>query len=72
MLDALRSRTYRYSIITITIPGAKEAFIKGHQNIIKACENGDVEGAQRYMQTHMEQIRKYLLTHLKEFPGLGF
>lgn len=72
MLDALRSRTYRYSIITITIPGAKETFIKGHQHIIRACESRDAETAQKHMQHHMEQVKQYLLSHLKEFPGLGF
>ena len=72
MLDALRSRTYRYSIITITIPGAKETFIKGHQNVINSCESGDAEAAQSHMHAHMEHVRKYLLSHLKEFPGLGF
>jgi DNA-binding GntR family transcriptional regulator len=70
MLDALRCRTYRYSIFIITIPGAQEIFIKDHKDIIKACKDGDPDAAQRLMHKHMENAKNALLVHLKEFPGL--
>ena len=70
MLDALRCRTYRYSIFIITIPGAQETFIQDHEEIIKACKSGNADAAQHFMQKHMENAKNALLNHLKEFPGL--
>jgi DNA-binding GntR family transcriptional regulator len=70
MLNGLRYRTYRYSIVIITIPGAQEIFLKDHENIIKSCELGDPFAAQAFMQEHMENAKNALLDHLKKFPGM--
>ena len=70
LLNGLRCRTYRYSVVIITIPGAQETFIEDHENIIKACESGDPKAAQEFMQKHMENSKIALLSHLKNFPGL--
>ena len=69
ILDGLRSRTYRYSVVGITIPGTQEIFVKDHENITKACESGDPQKAQDFMQKHMENSKNALLSHLKDFPG---
>ena len=68
-LDGLRCRTYRYSVVSITIPGAQETFVQDHENIITACESGDPKAAEEFMQKHMEHSKNALLSHLKNFPG---
>ena len=65
-LDGLRCRTYRYGIITITTPGAKERFLKDHKRIIEECERGKAELAERCMNTHIENVKKILINYLKE------
>lgn len=58
LLDQINLQLRRYNKRTILISGRQENSYKEHEAIIEAVINGDKDGAEEAMRTHIRNIRK--------------
>jgi len=66
----LRMQVYRYRMISITIPGYVETYIRDHERIIDAIREKDVAGAGNLIREHVGNVTKILVNFLRHNPGL--
>jgi DNA-binding GntR family transcriptional regulator len=62
----LRTRIYRYRLISVTIPGYLEKYASDHERIINAIGKKDSVRAKKYMEEHVHFVKKILVSFLKE------
>ena len=68
-IDELRTRIYRYRLISVTIPGYLEKYASDHVRIIQAVVKKDSGRAKKYMEAHIDFVKKILINFLKENRG---
>jgi DNA-binding GntR family transcriptional regulator len=68
-IDELRTRIYRYRLISVTIPGYLEKYASDHVRIIQAIGKKDSGRAKKYMEVHIHFVKKILINFLKENRG---
>lgn len=66
VLGNLKRRVYRYSYITVNIPGHFDDYLQHHEGMLRGCEKNDGEMAEKYMKLHLQKIKDVLIKHLKE------
>ncbi len=69
-IDELRTRIYRYRLISVTIPGYLEKYASDHAKIIRAIGKKDSARAKKYMEEHIYFVKKILINFLKENRGI--
>lgn len=69
-INSLRGRIYRYRIITLTIPGQIEEFIRAHDEILEFVMKGDAVRAGKAMRRHILKNKDGLIKFLRQSPGL--
>jgi DNA-binding GntR family transcriptional regulator len=70
MINSLRDRTYRYRFIAISIPNQIEAYVRAHDEIVKAVFKGRGKQAGEAMRRHVFYVKKILIKSLEESPWL--
>ena len=64
-----RTRIYRYRLISVTILGYLEKYASDHEKIINALKKRDPVLAKKYMEEHVNFVKKILVNFLKGNPG---
>lgn len=70
IIDELRTRIYRYRLVSVTIPGYLEEYASHHEDVIDAIDGKDFLSARKYMQEHVIFVKEVLVNFLNENPGL--
>jgi len=65
----LRTRIYRYRLMSVTIPGYLERYASDHEKIIYAISKKDSNHAKKYMKEHVNFVKEILVNFLKENPS---
>lgn len=68
-ITELRARIYRYRLTSVTIPGYLEKYASDHAKIITAMKKNDAVRSRKYMQEHVNFVKKVLVNFLKKNPG---
>lgn len=70
IINELRTRIYRYRLVSVTIPGYLEEYASHHEDVIDAIGRKDFLSARKYMQEHVIFVKEVLVNFLNENPGL--
>lgn len=70
IINSLRDRTFRCRFVAISIPNQIEAYIRAHDEILKAVFKGRGKQAGEAMRRHVFNAKKILIKSLKESPWL--
>jgi len=70
IITELRTRIYRYRLMSVTIPGYLEKYAIEHEKIIDALGERDSDRARKYMKEHVDFVKKILVNFLNENFGL--
>lgn len=70
IINELRTRIYRYRLVSVTIPGYLEEYASHHEDVIDAIGKKDFLFARKYMQEHVIFVKEVLVNFLNENPGL--
>lgn len=65
IITELRTRIYRYRLISVTIPGYIEKYASDHEEIINALQNRNPARAKKHMEEHVNFVRKIMVDFLK-------
>jgi DNA-binding GntR family transcriptional regulator len=66
IITDLRTRIYRYRLMSVTIPGYLEKYASDHEKIIDALGEKDSNRARKHMKEHIDFVKKILVDFLKE------
>jgi len=70
MIQTLKRRVYRYKYMVVRIPALLVTYSEQHDKIFQAIRKGNGKMAEKYMQQHLEFVKKALLRNLPKFPIL--
>jgi len=67
LISQLRKKVFRYRYLGITIPGNMVLYVEDHENIISSLEDGKNKLASKYMEMHIDRVRKILIDFYDRF-----
>ena len=70
LINTLRSRIYRYRLISIALPDSLDGYFRAHEEILIAISRRDGGKAGKVMQDHVLCIAKKLTDFMHRIPGL--
>jgi DNA-binding GntR family transcriptional regulator len=67
VIGQLRKKVFRDRYLGITIPGNISKYVKDHQQILNSLKRRRWKLASRYMEIHVDRVRKTLLDYYSNF-----
>ncbi len=67
LISQLRKKVFRYRYLGITIPGNIALYVDDHEKIINSLRDGNSKLASKYMEAHIDRVRKILIDFYNRF-----
>jgi len=67
-LENLRTKVYTYRYLSMLNPDAMDAYVKGHEKVIKAATKKDPQKVRLEMQEHIKTVRDNLIISIERSP----
>lgn len=71
-IKSLQENAARYIGVYITLPGATDLAIEGHQRILQACKSRDPQAVEETARQHIAEIAQRVIEFVREHPSGRF
>ncbi|WP_048042754.1 FCD domain-containing protein, partial [Methanosarcina mazei] len=66
IIEGLRDQVQRFRVVYFTEFNKSSYLTQEHQRVLEAISNSDSDIAQKYAQQHIQNIKSYIVSHMKD------